>query len=427
MRPTYRITGLELVMHLYWERTQATDAERDTVLHIFVEAEDSWHCVGSDVHYSLFPREANASALGPGAPFASEFHDRYKCGINVRFEYGGNISVIDVFAIITSVTNLAVLLTISQTLVAMLAFSVLGYTSQVYKNVAKREASVNSVHARIATQAVVAAQAFGSLKSPATSRVTRARLADAFSKGALSDVEAAKLAAHIMLHAGADEEGGLTFQMFVDMFSAGESDFRAVCDNLEHPLEVLEFVTAVTERASDQSDAGGDRRPGHHSELSSRRRSQGGLAHADEAEVRLPPRVAPGDVVSFIGPDDRQHQVSVPHGAEPGTVLRFSMHIARPARDVPSISSHPSFSSKTDWPPQHRRGERSWAGGSVSGETGGHNASVHRWGDPLPWTRGAGRLQGGGSRGDGPATTRRQMLRGAAGGADVRSDHRSMV
>ena len=156
---------VELLLELRFEGDHNTGVKA----HVFVHLNGGWHSKGSEVHYSEFPEISSNPELtglpdGGSIYISGGYHDLYKRGIKFRFTYGGTISTFDIFHLVTSVTSTLVLVGVSGTLVSMVAFNLLGYKSTLYKDASDEKFKVKHLHARRATEAVVASVVFRQLQ-----------------------------------------------------------------------------------------------------------------------------------------------------------------------------------------------------------------------------------------------------------------------
>lgn len=215
-------------MDLQWEGRVGYQTPE---LHVFVKANGGWHCLGNDVHYTEYP-DRNGSRTGPF--LTGEFHDRYGCGMRMRFSFGGSISVFDLQTLIIKFTSLTVLLALSNTVVAYIAYSIFGYRSKLYARASKQDISVEETHAKVAIQAAVASVAFEKLAGP-DGLIRKADLQRVFKGNGIDNDDAERLAAHIMVYGEMDDDHAITFGEFLELFVSEQVDVADMLKNLEKP------------------------------------------------------------------------------------------------------------------------------------------------------------------------------------------------
>jgi hypothetical protein len=309
---SYRTSGVAIDLDMKW---MGGWSKGETVeLHIFVDAQGGWHSKGSEVHYSKYP-VSNAN----GVFTTGTYHDRYKRGINFKFGYGGVVDTFDGAIFVVKMTSLTVLLSLSETIVVAVAVSLLGYKSKVYTKTLEQPVSINSLHAKIASQALIATAAYQSINTNdgKGGTVTRDDVMLAFTQLGISQNDAEKLAAHILEHAGVDENGNLTFENFSNLFGTDETTLSAV---IKHIPEALESGVQML-------GPGGGEPPPLEQQNSTRGMNMAGLfgqSGPKQYDIQVPPGARAGSLITFTTVDGRPVSVRVPPNATPGTTLRVS-------------------------------------------------------------------------------------------------------
>lgn len=174
MYPSLRITGVEVTLSLQWARNENTNLDNETALHVFVKGRTDWHCLGSRLRYDPY------SDVSTKGVITDRYHDSYPCGMRVRFQYGGEVAAFDMQLFVLNLTSSAVLLSISGTVIMLVAFNLLGYKSKLYKSSAENKSAVDSMHTRIATQALAASASFAALSKSGDGKITTEDLIEAF-------------------------------------------------------------------------------------------------------------------------------------------------------------------------------------------------------------------------------------------------------
>jgi hypothetical protein len=279
-------------------------------LHIFVDAQGGWHSKGSEVHYDTYPVSNDDGVFSSGT-----YHDRYKRGINFKFGYGGVVDTFDGAIFVVKMTSLTVLLSLSETIVVAVAVSLLGYKSKVYTKTLEQPVSINSLHAKIASQALIATAAYQSINTNdgKDGTVTRDDVILAFTKLGIKQNNAEKLAAHILEHAGVDDEGNLTFENFSNLFGTDETTLDAVIKHIPEALESgVQMLPGGSSAAPPQQSSGGSMR------------GIFGQSGPKQYDIKVPPGARAGSLITFTTVDGRPVSVRVPPNATPGATLRIS-------------------------------------------------------------------------------------------------------
>jgi len=107
---------------------------------------------GNDVDYIIYPKSNDPSVYAQ----ESQYHDRYFRGIKIGFTYGGTIGYFDMYNLVVVFTSFTILLSLSGTIVSLIAYYLLGYESEVYNNYGNSDVSIKRLHGKVAAQALVA-------------------------------------------------------------------------------------------------------------------------------------------------------------------------------------------------------------------------------------------------------------------------------
>jgi hypothetical protein len=303
---TYRTSGVAIELDLQW--MGGWSKGQSVELHIFVDAKGGWHSKGSEVHYADYPESASDGIFTSG-----RLYDRYKRGINFRFRYGGVIDTFDYSALIVKITSLTVLLAISEVLVAAIAVTLLGYKSKVYEKVLEEPLSISSIHAKIATQALIATAAYTSINGhdKKGGALSREDIVLAFTNLNMPHNEAEKIAAHIMASALLDENGSLPFNAFADMFGTDETTLQEVIAHIGDPIDSSNVTIAE------------DGAPGLPAQKSMKQFRVGASRGPQDYDIQVPAGAKAGGLISFSTHDGRTIQVRIPQNAAPGSTLRI--------------------------------------------------------------------------------------------------------
>jgi len=202
----YRTSGVAIDLDMKWMGGWSKGEVVE--LHIFVDAQGGWHSKGSEVHYDTYPVSnddgvfssgtcvtvaACAAATTAAAATATAAHSPRLPGTTTGTS-AASISSSDTAALSTrltvrwlprggrprrrpltrpspgaifvvKMTSLTVLLSLSETIVVAVAVSLLGYKSKVYTKTLEQPVSINSLHAKIASQALIATAAYQSINT----------------------------------------------------------------------------------------------------------------------------------------------------------------------------------------------------------------------------------------------------------------------
>ena len=152
-RLSHRTTGVLVKVTMYY----VADHWMKPELHILLQSDDGWHSTGSEVHYVDYP----VYDVARDVFVSGRFFDRYKRAVKFEFVTNeGRLRVVEQNVIFLRITALLVFMAISGTLVTMIAQSLLGYKSKVYKAHTKDDVKLEEVGSEIAANAVVAAACF---------------------------------------------------------------------------------------------------------------------------------------------------------------------------------------------------------------------------------------------------------------------------
>jgi len=309
----YRTSGIEMHLDLQWMNSHSEDSDGPVELHVFVTPKGGWHSKGSEVHYEEYPvADATTGTFSSGI-----YHDRYKRGIKFRFTYGGAVSTFDFAVFVLKLTSLTVMLSISESIVSLFAFSLMGYKSKVYARSQTEEVSVERLHAKIATQAVIATASFNVIagNDASSDTISREDIVTAFMKQGIAKHDAEKLSAHIMLHGTREGEDIMSYASFADLFGSDEVSIDDVIEHLEAPIDETNVSMGPGEAAAPA--AGGIM--GQFGAFT--QRAAGAITGAPQVQqytIKVPANAAPGSLMAFMTKDGRQVQIRVPAGAVPG-------------------------------------------------------------------------------------------------------------
>eukprot|EP00606_Chrysophyceae_sp_TOSAG23-5_P000410 GSChrysophyteH2.ASY1.ANO1.41.1 assembled CDS len=150
---SYRQTGYEVQLDFNWVGSVGSTIPggSNVELILSVVGKGGYSSKGNDVSYTDPP-----SVAGDIYNQQSEYHDYYYRGIKFGFTFGGTIGYFDMYNLIVVFTSFTILLSVSGTIVSMVAYYLLGYESTVYTNYGQSTVSIKRLHGKVAAQALVA-------------------------------------------------------------------------------------------------------------------------------------------------------------------------------------------------------------------------------------------------------------------------------
>ena len=150
---SYRQTGYEVQLDFNWMGSVGSTISggSNVELILSVVGKAGYSSKGNDVSYVEAP-----VAVGNVFGTRSEYHDYYYRGIKFGFTFGGTIGYFDMYNLIVVFTSFTILLSVSGTIVSMVAYYLLGYESTVYTNYGQSTVSIKRLHGKVAAQALIA-------------------------------------------------------------------------------------------------------------------------------------------------------------------------------------------------------------------------------------------------------------------------------
>lgn len=152
---SYRQTGYEVQLDFNWVGSVGSTIPggSNVELILSVVGKAGYSSKGNDVSYTVPPSVANNTNIYDQT---SEYHDYYYRGIKFGFTFGGTIGYFDMYNLIVVFTSFTILLSVSGTIVSMVAYYLLGYESTVYTNYGQSTVSIKRLHGKVAAQALIA-------------------------------------------------------------------------------------------------------------------------------------------------------------------------------------------------------------------------------------------------------------------------------
>lgn len=275
---SYRQTGYEILLDFSWlgsvGETIPDGSNVELILSII--GKDGYSSKGNNIVYSTYPNGNLA-----------RYNDRYFRGIKFSFNYGGSIGNFKFFNLVVVFTSFTILLSISGTIVSLVAFFLLGYSSTVYTHFGQQKVSIKRLHGKIAAQALIGGNVWRKVididgdGSAGLSEISRA-----FENQGYNHHEAMQLAAALLSSAQEDKDTSLedlqnfggTLGSLVgvstkeevsqygddDIFAAvrGETiNIREFCDLISEEETTLDAAMGQMKSNDDKSDSssvGGD-------------------------------------------------------------------------------------------------------------------------------------------------------------------------
>lgn len=201
----YRMTGLEINLDFQYVGSVGGDIPGGSNVEciLTVSMKEGYSSKGNEVGYD-YDSYPSSARLG------TDFHDRYYRGIKMTMSSGGVIGSFDFFNLIVVFTSVSILLSFSATIVSMIAYSLLGYTSHVYDHFGQQKLRLRRLHAKIAGQALIAGKVWSELITPDTEeRVGVEQFTQAFLKQGYSRNDAQELAIALLSSKHDDEDPGV--------------------------------------------------------------------------------------------------------------------------------------------------------------------------------------------------------------------------
>jgi hypothetical protein len=353
---TYRMTGVGIGLDFVWggdmrEETGFVYASpagascSDVQLHVKARLIPGWQSLGSEVHYSDqtiaaapykntndYPirQTANTAATGFFKPSfkTTTYHDRYKRGVKFEFTYKGKLGHFDAMAFFTRLSSLIVFLGVAEGIVSLLAFSLMGYKSKVYRRGRDDVMHVEREHAKIAVTTLSAASTFKSLVGKDSTMLHLSEIAgylESFS--GISKEDAHKLATRVVEEGDLDRDGGLSLEEFTNLLTEESGMLHQCIEHLDwkdpavtefNAGQMFGFKNSAKAPANVAQASLGSSNPGAPG------RVQAMNAHGMlQLHAVVPPGMAPGQGFKVGVPDGRIMQVIVPPGHAPGSTFTF--------------------------------------------------------------------------------------------------------
>ena len=248
-RLSHRTTGVLVKVTMYY----VADHWMKPELHILLQSDDGWHSTGSEVHYVDYP----VYDVARDVFVSGRFFDRYKRAVKFEFVTNeGRLRVVEQNVIFLRITALLVFMAISGTLVTMIAQSLLGYKSKVYKAHTKDDVKLEEVGSEIAANAVVAAACFRVACRPGARRLGKGDVFRLLVSTGHEPRAAARLANFLV---ASDETGqGIGMTAFANLLADGVPVAAAVriARNLGHSGSTKAFRVAPAPAGPDITVAG---------------------------------------------------------------------------------------------------------------------------------------------------------------------------
>ncbi|KAK3256310.1 hypothetical protein CYMTET_34547 [Cymbomonas tetramitiformis] len=167
--PFVRTTGIIFIMHLNYHSQISWFRVREVEATISVEAVYEWASMGNDPNYIVY------SIDGEGI---QTLINPYNYGIDIQFEISGTIHRFDVFALVRTLTEGAVLLSLAQQTIGLLAmYGVAGRSERrLISQAVMHEFKPRKVMARFALQSIRYLQQFKECDTDEDGFITRREL-----------------------------------------------------------------------------------------------------------------------------------------------------------------------------------------------------------------------------------------------------------
>eukprot|EP00401_Gymnodinium_catenatum_P005994 CAMPEP_0117539470 /NCGR_PEP_ID=MMETSP0784-20121206/43001_1 /TAXON_ID=39447 /ORGANISM="" /LENGTH=521 /DNA_ID=CAMNT_0005336097 /DNA_START=205 /DNA_END=1770 /DNA_ORIENTATION=- len=166
--PKIRVTGMTIFFYIsYYNEGQADVKDSigdEPIAVIRLDPRITWTGLGNDIHVNSEPTWANPPVLVD----AKETINRYRYGIKIVFEGSqGKISKFDVFLLLNTLLQGAVMVQIARMITTVVAKHALGLQSKTYKAVIDEQLSFPKEFARFACQTLIAHETFKAIDSDA--------------------------------------------------------------------------------------------------------------------------------------------------------------------------------------------------------------------------------------------------------------------
>ena len=214
----YRLTGMEIDLDFQYVGSIGSTIPGGSNVECImtVSKRDGYSTRGNQVGYRFedYPTSSNDDAV---------FHDKFLRGLYVSMQSGGTVGIFDFFNLIVVLTSVSILMAMSATLVSMIAYGLLGYTSSVYDAFGQQKLNMKRLHAKIAGQALIAGKVWKELVTPDnTARVGVNELRAAFMEQGYGFSDAQELAVSLLSSKHDDEDPGI--EAIQEMLALGSKD-----------------------------------------------------------------------------------------------------------------------------------------------------------------------------------------------------------
>lgn len=324
-----RLTGTDIILRLEYDGNAGLS---DVELYIFVDYVGGWHERGSDVHYVTVPQYNETQ----GIYTSGHMENTVARGITFKVEVGGAIRSFDWLTFIVTLMSATVALNAVQRILAHVAFSYMGDTSEVLTNASGEALDMDQAMSSAILQAAIMASAFRSIAN-GEDFLRKGDLKALFIESGMDAVTAARLTKLVMAKTATKLNKQVTFQTFCRMASIAGTP---VSDLLNMASEAVE---KEEEEVEDAAQAEEDKR----SSLRGFRKSADGanvdllgfdLADAEAPATRfelppghdnivtitVPPDALPGSTIVVKDAGPKPISVIVPPDVRPGQLLAFN-------------------------------------------------------------------------------------------------------
>lgn len=170
--PRFRTTGVAIKLKLEYLANDGkaagkvyVDGSTDITCFITAEVTGGWQPFGSVISYHDRANYTNQQDFpkyrsGDGEVEQVSFTDRYERGVHISFEGLGVVGKFNPLNVVIWFTQLTVLLAFCPLFVSLIAFNLIGYKSDVYRNKAKERVDVEREHAKVAANVLAASTTF---------------------------------------------------------------------------------------------------------------------------------------------------------------------------------------------------------------------------------------------------------------------------
>ena len=377
-KETFRMTGVGIGIDFIWGGdmreedghvfpSPPSSSCSSVQLHVKARLIPGWQSLGSEVHYSdrteVIPtqsdvhykntndypiREKNDVNGSGGSGFKTmTYHDRYKRGVKFEFTYHGKLGHFDAMAFVTRVSSFIVLLGVAEAIVSMLAFSLMGYKSKVYKRGRDDVMHIEREHAKIAVSTLTAAATFRALTQKDEKMLHWSEIRDFLqSFEGISAADAAKLATRVLEEGDLDRDGGLSLEEFTNLLTEESGMLHQCIEHLDYedPSRTLgdlnstasKFLGFKSSRVQVSKAEFGDKPAEGAADGGAPGRVQAMNAHGMiQLHAVVPPNMLPGQSFKVGTPDGRIMQVVVPPNHAPGSTFAFCVP---PTMNSPMLS-----------------------------------------------------------------------------------------